>query len=871
MKVEVDVQAITDTSDFVKRDFVLLRALNWQNGNRYAFPIRLDESESMDGHIISFANVDDAPARRDVKYYRDDAGVAQFKSNVFDTSSGALVFDNRGRAFAVIVKSLTFSGTPLENMTPEQLFNEFSARGTISVFPIENALPEIKEAIPPGSFMSELILRLRSNVDVNLIPGDLYQRATPIDLIHLIDAIILGDVGKKWSANKTAMKELLSRVGSAAGQACVLSYEQTAFATALYQLHSQTGVAGPPQNGGSNAPPSVGRSGQSSLLRDPEPPGMHASDVVELTQSDSPREIAAAGAMFLDKALKAAITRSPLEESLVEIALGLLRRAASGDELRDAMAKRHKDPELAALAGNVALAEELGVKHRFGSRAAARKSILVSSALGGSFSAYELAANYAIGENDYLSSATLFARAYAAVRGTTSRERAVKSGLDRAFRAVAAQAGFSSSTAITDFRPPKSLFRNQTTWTDLASDLPIAFQFRGNTFAINEPVSKQYDAGVSDVEIKIGNIVPYSGPASAYGVIGKTQAAYFKKINEAGGINGRRVNFISYDDGYLPQRTVEQVRKLVESDEVLLIFSSLGTPQNVAIQKYMNFKKVPQLFVATGAARWNDPRDNPWTMGWQPNYQVEGKIYAKYLLKQQPGAKIAILFQNDEYGKDYVRGLKDELGAKAGTMIVAEESFEASEPTIDSRIVKLKSTGADVFFDITTPKFAAQAIKKAAEIQWKPLHILNNIATSVGSVIKPAGLENAQGIISATYLKDASDPQWENDPGMKQFLEFLAKDFTEGNKLDSSVIVGYGVAQTLVQVLKQCGDNLTRENIMRQAASLKDFRTEVLLPGITINTSPNDFAPISQLQLMRFKGEKWELFGDIIGADVGGL
>jgi ABC-type branched-subunit amino acid transport system substrate-binding protein len=381
---------------------------------------------------------------------------------------------------------------------------------------------------------------------------------------------------------------------------------------------------------------------------------------------------------------------------------------------------------------------------------------------------------------------------------------------------------------------------------------------------------KKYDTGATDTEIKIGNIMPYSGPASAYGVIGKTEAAYFKMINDAGGINGRKIDFISYDDNYSPPKTVEQARKLVESDEVLFIFNSLGTPPNSAIHKYMNAKKVPQLFVATGATKWNDPKDFPWTMGWQPSYQSEARIYAKYLLKEKPGARIAVLYQNDDYGKDYLKGLKDGLGDKAASMIIAEESYETTEPTIDNHIVKLKSTGADVFVDLTTPKFAAQAIKKIAEIEWKPLHFLNNVSASVGSVIKPAGYENSQGIISATYLKDVSDPQWGNDPGMKQFLEFLAKDFPEGNKLDVFVETGYGVAQTMVQVLKQCGDNLTRENVMKQAASLKDFRTEVLLPGIKINTSATNFAPISQLQLEVFKGERWELFGDVISSDVNG-
>src|SRR4249920_1401748 len=353
---------------------------------------------------------------------------------------------------------------------------------------------------------------------------------------------------------------------------------------------------------------------------------------------------------------------------------------------------------------------------------------------------------------------------------------------------------------------------------------------------------KKYDSGASDTEIKIGNIMPYSGPASAYGVIGKTEEAYFKKINAEGGINGRKINFISYDDAYSPPKTVEQARKLVESDEVLLVFNPLGTPSNTAIQKYLNSKKVPQLFVATGATKWNDPKNFPWTMGWQPNYQSETQIYAKYILKSNPKAKIAVLYQNDDYGKDYLKGLKDGLGDKAASMIVMEESFETSEPSVDNHLVKLKSTGADIFINISTPKFAAQAIKKMAEIQWKPIHFLNNVSASVGSVIKPAGFENSQDIISAAYLKDASDKQWDDDPGMKEFYAFMSKDFPEGDKLDGSTVVGYGVAQTLVQILKQCGDDLTRANVMKQAASLKDFRTEVLLPGITINTSPTDFA-----------------------------
>jgi branched-chain amino acid transport system substrate-binding protein len=378
---------------------------------------------------------------------------------------------------------------------------------------------------------------------------------------------------------------------------------------------------------------------------------------------------------------------------------------------------------------------------------------------------------------------------------------------------------------------------------------------------------KKYDTGATDTEIKIGNIMPYSGPASAYGVIGKTEEAYFRKVNAEGGINGRKINFISYDDGYSPPKAVEQARKLVESDEVLVVFNPLGTPSNSAIQKYLNVKKVPQLFVATGATKWNDPKDFPWTIGWQPSYQGEARIYAKYLMKERPDSKIAVLYQNDDFGKDYLIGLKDGLGAKA-SMIVAAESYETSEPTIDNHIVKLKATGADIFLDIATPKFAAQAIKKLAEIDWKALHIVSNVSSSVGGVIKPAGFENSQGILSAAYAKDGADAQWDNDPGMKKFIAFLEKYYPEGNKLDGSVVYGYGVAQTMVKVLEMCGDNLTRENIMRQAASLKDFAPDTLLPGVKINTGANDFAPIEQLQMERFKGEKWELFGDIISGEL---
>ena len=379
---------------------------------------------------------------------------------------------------------------------------------------------------------------------------------------------------------------------------------------------------------------------------------------------------------------------------------------------------------------------------------------------------------------------------------------------------------------------------------------------------------KKYDTGATDTEIKIGNIMPYSGPASAYGVIGKMEEAYFKMINEQGGINGRKINFITYDDGYSPPKAVEQARKLVESDEVLLVFGPLGTPSNSAIQKYMNAKQVPQLFVATGATKFGDPKEFPWTMGWQPPYQSESRVYATHLMNTKPGAKIAIMYQNDDFGKDMLKGLKDGLGAQAASMIVAEESYEVSEPTIDSHIVNLKASGADVFFSFTTPKFAAQALKKVAEIGWKPTYYQSNVGASVGSVLKPAGFENSQGILSAAYAKDGADPQWDNDEGMKKFYAFLAKYAPDANKTDGSVVYGYGQAQTMVAVLKAAGDDLTRANIMKQAASLKDFTPDTLLPGVKINTSASDFYPIQQLQIMQFKGDKYELQGQIIDGQL---
>jgi branched-chain amino acid transport system substrate-binding protein len=376
---------------------------------------------------------------------------------------------------------------------------------------------------------------------------------------------------------------------------------------------------------------------------------------------------------------------------------------------------------------------------------------------------------------------------------------------------------------------------------------------------------KKYDPGASDAEIKIGNTNPYSGPASAYGTIGKSIGAYFKMINDRGGINGRKIDFISYDDAYSPPKTFEMARKLVEQDQVLFLFQTLGTPCNTVIHKYMNSQKVPQSFVATGATKWNDPKNFPWTIGYQPNYQTEAKIYAQYILKNYPKAKIGVLYQNDDYGKDYLKGFHDGLGDKAKTMIVKEVSYETSDPTVDSQVVQLQSSGADVFFNVSIPKFAAQAIRKAYDIGWKPVQFLNNVSSSVGSVLTPAGLDKSLGIITTQYGKDPTDPKWVNDPGMNKWREFMKKYYPEGSLVQAENVYGYGVAQVLEQVLKQAGDNLTRENIMRQAASLKNFATDVGLPGITINTSPTDFAPIQQMQMARFDGKTWQLFGEIMG------
>jgi branched-chain amino acid transport system substrate-binding protein len=380
---------------------------------------------------------------------------------------------------------------------------------------------------------------------------------------------------------------------------------------------------------------------------------------------------------------------------------------------------------------------------------------------------------------------------------------------------------------------------------------------------------KKYDIGATDTEIKVGNIMPYSGPLSAYATIGKTIGAYFNKINAEGGINGRKINFISYDDGFSPPKTVEQARKLVESDEVLLIFQSLGTPTNNAIQKYMNTAKVPQLFVATGATKFGDQKNFPWTMGWQPTYQIEGRIYAQYLLKNHPNGKIAILYQNDDSGRDYIKGLKDGLDGKM--QVVAEAPYEPADPTVDSQIITLKASGADIFFNESSPKFAAQAIKKVAELGWKPVHLLASISASVGSVLRPAGLENSKGILSSGYLKDPTDPTWKNDPAVKEWAAFMDKYYPEGDKTSTFTVYGYLTAQTMVQVLKQCGDDLTRENVMKQAANLKDLELTMLLPGIKIYTCPNDYYPIKQMQMSRFNGEYGELFGPIISSGMSGM
>jgi len=381
--------------------------------------------------------------------------------------------------------------------------------------------------------------------------------------------------------------------------------------------------------------------------------------------------------------------------------------------------------------------------------------------------------------------------------------------------------------------------------------------------ALPAGAQKKYDVGATDTEIKIGQTMPYSGPASAYGTIGRAEVAYFQMINDQGGINGRKINLISLDDGYSPPKAVEQTRRLVEQDQVLAIFQSLGTPSNTAIQRYLNAQKVPQLLVATGATKWGDPKNFPWTMGWQPSYHHESVIYAKYILQNKPQAKIAVLYQNDDYGKDYLNSLRAGLGASS-KLIVKESSYEVTDPSVDSQIVTLQSTGADTFFIFATPKFAAQAIRKTFDIGWRPLQFVNNVSASVGSVLQPAGLDKSEGLISAAYLKDPTDPQWSKDKGFKDWVDWMKKYYPQGDLSDIFNVFGYTVAQTMVQVLQQCGDDLTRENIMRQAANLKSFEAPMLLPGVKINTSATDFYPIEQMQMARFDGKRWVLFGEVL-------
>jgi branched-chain amino acid transport system substrate-binding protein len=375
---------------------------------------------------------------------------------------------------------------------------------------------------------------------------------------------------------------------------------------------------------------------------------------------------------------------------------------------------------------------------------------------------------------------------------------------------------------------------------------------------------KKYDAGATDTEIKIGQTVPFSGPASAYATIGKAQAAYIKMVNDQGGVNGRKINLIQYDDAYSPPKAVEQVRKLVESDEVLVTFQIIGTPSNAAVQKYLNSKKVPQLFAATGASKFTDPKNFPWTLGFNPNYFVEGRIYGQYIIKNYPNAKVGILYQNDDLGKDYLNGIKAGLGDKASGMVVAEASYEVSDPTVDSQILKIRDAGADLFFSASTPKQAAQAIKKIAELGWHPVHILDINATSVGAVLKPAGLDASKGVISVNYGKDPLDPSWKDDPGMKKYFDFMAKYYPDGDKDSSFNTYGYSTTQLLVHVLKQCGDDLTRENVLKQATNLKNVQLDLALPGIVGNTTPDDYRVNKQLQMMKFNGERWELFGPVL-------
>jgi ABC-type branched-subunit amino acid transport system substrate-binding protein len=397
----------------------------------------------------------------------------------------------------------------------------------------------------------------------------------------------------------------------------------------------------------------------------------------------------------------------------------------------------------------------------------------------------------------------------------------------------------------------------------ILSGLAILAMATGASSALAQ---KKYDIGVTDKEIKIGNVMPYSGPASAYAVIGRIEAAYFKMINEQGGINGRKINFISYDDGYSPPKTFEQTRKLVESDEVFLLFNIVGTPGNAAIQKYVNQKKVPHLFISSGAARWNDPKNFPWSMAWWPSFKSEARVYAKYIQQNYPGKTMGILYQNDDLGKDYLAGFHEVFGKEASKRIVAEVSYELTDATVDSQIFQIKAARPDIFLNISTPKFAAQAMRRVGELGWKPIQIVSNVSASVEKVMIPAGPDNARGVITATYMKDPTDTQWKADPGMNEYRAFVDRHFADPAKDDGTAVFGYGAAAAMTRILKQCGDNLTRDNIMKQMTSL-DMEVGVYLPGVRIRTSPTNYAPINQLQLMKFNGQRFDLFGSIISGD----
>jgi branched-chain amino acid transport system substrate-binding protein len=398
---------------------------------------------------------------------------------------------------------------------------------------------------------------------------------------------------------------------------------------------------------------------------------------------------------------------------------------------------------------------------------------------------------------------------------------------------------------------------------------PAALAFTGPLLEARPArAAKRYGPGVTDTTIKIGNTCFYSGPASSYGTIGRAMAAYYKMVNDQGGVNGRKIIFISYDDAYSPPKTVEMTRKLVEEDHVLLDAGPLGTPTNSAIWHYMNQNKVPQLFVSTGASKWDDPKGHPWTIGWQPSYRNEGHIYAAYIIKHKPDAKIGVLYQDDDFGKDYLRGVREGI-AKGSAKVAVAASYETTDSTVDAQIVQMKAAGCDAFVNTAIPKFAAQAIRKAAEIEWKPLQVLSSIGQSVAATLKPAGLENSRGLVSDFYLKDPTDPQWKNDAGYKWWVGFMDKYYPTGDKTDINNVYGPSNAATVVQVLKQCGDDLTRQNVMRQAANLHNFRVPMLLPGITINTSPTDFAPVKQVRMGRFDGQRWQLFGPLLNGAIG--